>query len=257
MSLSRLGVLPIDGESSSLFNPLPGTAQRGWPGFPTRARLGPGPFELLQRLVAAHARTFAETGFEPRQNRQRRRDDGAQNAGEPAGDQRVGDHFHLRITQGATQLDRRLPRQQAKVFGVGVECQFQPLGGQVDLAVSTITPALPHIAAGKLRPLGVSSASRSSALPDVPSIAEQGMPGFDEKPGNCFVTTAGVPAPVLERLRAAYKAAIEDPEVAGALRKAGIEEVGAWSPAKIAEQMQADHQKWGVIIRKANIRMEG
>ena len=131
------------------------------------------------------------------------------------------------------------------------------LGGQVDLAVSTITPALPHIAAGKLRPLGVSSASRSSALPEVPSIAEQGMPGFDEKPWNCFVTTAGVPAPVLERLRAAYKAAIEDPEVAGALRKAGIEEVGAWSPAKIAEQMQADHQMGGVIIRKANIRMEG
>jgi tripartite-type tricarboxylate transporter receptor subunit TctC len=131
------------------------------------------------------------------------------------------------------------------------------LGGQVDLAVSTITPALPHIAAGKLRPLGVSSASRSSALPEVPSIAEQGMPGFDEKPWNCFVTPAGVPAPVLEKLRAAYKTAIEDPEVAGALRKAGIEEVGAWSPAKIAEQMQADHQKWGVIIRKANIRLEG
>jgi len=81
------------------------------------------------------------------------------------------------------------------------------LGGQVRLAVSTISPALP-------------------------------------------------PA-VLERLRSAYRTTIEDPEVSNALRKAGIEEVGAWSPARIGEQMQADYVKWGEIIRKANIRMDG
>ena len=131
------------------------------------------------------------------------------------------------------------------------------LGGQVDLAVSTITPALPHLQSGRLRPLGVSSAVRSSALPDVPTIAEQGLPGFDEKPWTCFVTNAGVPPAVLERLRTAYRTTIEDPEVSNALRKAGIEEVGAWSPARIGEQMQADYVKWGEIIRKANIRLDG
>jgi tripartite-type tricarboxylate transporter receptor subunit TctC len=131
------------------------------------------------------------------------------------------------------------------------------LGGQVDLAISTITPALPHVQAGRLRPLGVSSATRSSALPDVPTIAEQGLPGFDEKPWTCFVTNAGVPPAVLEKLRAAYKTTIEDPEVAAALRKAGIEDVGAWSPTRIGEQMQADYVKWGEIIRKANIRLDG
>ena len=131
------------------------------------------------------------------------------------------------------------------------------LGGQVDLAVSTITPALPHLQSGRLRPLGVSSAVRSSALPDVPTIAEQGLPGFDEKPWNCFVTNAGVPPAVLERLRTAYRTTIEDPEVSNALRKAGSEEVGAWSPARIGEQMQADYVKWGEIIRKANIRLDG
>ena len=131
------------------------------------------------------------------------------------------------------------------------------LGGQVDLAVSTITPALPHVAAGRLRPLGVSSATRSSALPDVPTIAEQGIVGFDEKPWTCFVTNAAVPPAVLEKMRAAYKTTIEDPEVANALRKAGIEEVGAWNPTRIGEQMQADYVKWGEIIRKANIRLDG
>ena len=130
------------------------------------------------------------------------------------------------------------------------------VGGQVDLAVSTITPALPHIAAGRLRPLGVSSAKRSSALPDLPSIAEQGLAGFDEKPWNCFVAPAGVPPAVLEKLRAAYKTTIEDPEIAATLRKGGIEEVGAWTPAQIGEQMQADFTKWGDIIRKANIRLD-
>ena len=131
------------------------------------------------------------------------------------------------------------------------------IGGQVDLAVSTITPALQHLQAGRLRPLGVSSITRSSALPDVPSIAEQGLAGFDEKPWTCFVTPAGVPPAVLEKLRAAYRTTIEDPDVASTLRKAGIEEVGAWTPARIGEQMQADLTKWGEVIRKANIRLEG
>jgi tripartite-type tricarboxylate transporter receptor subunit TctC len=71
------------------------------------------------------------------------------------------------------------------------------------------------------------------------------------------VTTAGVPPAVLEKLRAGYRATIEDPEVANVLRKAGIEEVGAWSPTRIGEQMQADYVKWGEIIRKANIKLDG
>jgi tripartite-type tricarboxylate transporter receptor subunit TctC len=131
------------------------------------------------------------------------------------------------------------------------------LGGQVDLAVSTLGPAMPHIQTGRMRALAVSTGKRSSTMPDVPTIAEQGLPGFDEKPWTCFVTNAGVPPAVLERLRSAYRTTIEDPEVSNALRKAGIEEVGAWSSARIGEQMQADYVKWGEIIRKANIRLDG
>ena len=66
-----------------------------------------------------------------------------------------------------------------------------------------------------------------------------------------------MPPAALEKLRAAFKTTLEDPEVAGALRKAGIEDVGAWSPTRIGEQMQADYVKWGEIIRKANIRLDG
>jgi tripartite-type tricarboxylate transporter receptor subunit TctC len=130
------------------------------------------------------------------------------------------------------------------------------VGGQVDLAVSTITPALQHIASGRLRPLGVSSARRSSALPEVPSIAEQGLAGFDEKPWSCFVAPAGLEPAVLEKLRAAFRATLEDPEVAGGLRKVGMEDAGAWTVAQISEQMQADLAKWGDVIRAANIRLD-
>ncbi len=130
------------------------------------------------------------------------------------------------------------------------------VGGQVDLAISTITPALQHIASGRLRALGVSSAKRSSALPDVPSIAEQGLSGFDEKPWSCFVAPAGVPPAILEKLRAAFRTTLEDPEVSGNLKKVGLEEVGLWSPAQMADQMQADLLKWGEVIRAANIRLD-
>ena len=130
------------------------------------------------------------------------------------------------------------------------------VGGQVDLAISTITPALQHIASGRLRALGVSSAKRSSALPDVPSISEQGLNGFDEKPWSCFVTPAGVPPAILEKLRAAFRTTLEDPEVSGNLKKVGLEEVGLWSPAQMADQMQADLLKWGEVIRAANIRLD-
>jgi tripartite-type tricarboxylate transporter receptor subunit TctC len=130
------------------------------------------------------------------------------------------------------------------------------VGGQVDLAISTITPALQHIASGRLRALGVSSAKRSSALPDVPSIAEQGLSGFDEKPWSCFVVPAGVTPAILEKLRAAFRTTLEDPEVSGNLRKVGLEEVGGWTPAQMAEQIQSDLLKWGEVIRAANIRLD-
>jgi tripartite-type tricarboxylate transporter receptor subunit TctC len=130
------------------------------------------------------------------------------------------------------------------------------MGGQVDLAISTITPALQHIASGRLRALGVSSAKRSSALPDVPAIAEQGLSGFDEKPWSCFVVPAGLPPAVLDKLRAAFRTTLEDPEVSGNLRKVGMEDVGGLTPVQMADQMQADLLKWGEVIRAANIRLD-
>ncbi len=131
------------------------------------------------------------------------------------------------------------------------------LGGQVDLAVSTIGPAAQHIQSGKLKALGVSTLERSSALPEVPSIAEQGFPGFDEKPWNCFVAPTGLPPLPLERLRAAFRTALADPDALAALRKAGIEGTGSIPLEQVSQAMADDLAKWGEVIRRANITLEG
>ena len=130
------------------------------------------------------------------------------------------------------------------------------VGGQVDLAVSTLGPAMPHIQTGRIRALAVSTAQRSGSMPDVPTIAEQGFEGFDEKPWNCFVTNAGVPAEALDRLRAVFRATMDDPEVVLALRKTGVEEIGRMPLAQISEQMRLDNLKWGEVIRRAKITVD-
>ncbi len=130
------------------------------------------------------------------------------------------------------------------------------VGGQVDLAVSTVGPAVQHVQAGRLRALGVSTIKRSVALPDVPTIAEQGVEGFDEKPWNCFVGPAGIPAEPLEKLRAALKSVLEEPEIVAALNKAGCEEVGKVPVAQLTDMMRSDLAKWGDVIRRANITLE-
>jgi tripartite-type tricarboxylate transporter receptor subunit TctC len=130
------------------------------------------------------------------------------------------------------------------------------LSGQVDLAVSTIAPAAPHLQTGRLRPLGVTTATRSVAIPDVPTIAEQGFPGFDEKPWNCFVGPAGLPPEPLTRLRDAFRVTLTDPQVVAALGKAGVESVASVPVERIREQKRDDLAKWGVVIRQAKITID-
>ena len=103
------------------------------------------------------------------------------------------------------------------------------LGGQVDLMFDTVAQSLPHIKAGKLKALGVTTTRRSTSLPDVPTIAEAGLPGYDMSAWLGMVAPAGTPDAVVQKLQAEIARIVKSPDVVEALRPQGLELVGTSS----------------------------
>ena len=128
--------------------------------------------------------------------------------------------------------------------------------GVVDLAFTTTAVSIPYLQTGKWRAIGVTGSKRSASIPNVPTIAEQGVPGFDVMSWVLFVGPAGIPAEPLARLRAAFRTSLEDPEVVTALQNAGVEEVGSVPVDKLPELMRSELNKWGEVIRNAKITID-
>jgi tripartite-type tricarboxylate transporter receptor subunit TctC len=129
------------------------------------------------------------------------------------------------------------------------------LSGQgADLIFENLAPALPHIKAGKLRALGVTSEKRSSSLAEVPAIAEA-LPGFGIVSWQGIFAPAGVPQPVVDRLSAEMIKAINDPEVKSKLVGQGIEPSGM-PPAEFAAFQKAEIEKWARVIKAGNIKVD-
>ncbi|MBC5783841.1 tripartite tricarboxylate transporter substrate binding protein [Ramlibacter sp. USB13] len=127
-------------------------------------------------------------------------------------------------------------------------------GQGADIIFENLAPALPHIQAGKLRALGVTSAKRSSSLPEVPAIAEV-LPGFDIVSWQAIFAPAGVPKPVVDKLAGEMIKAVNDPEIKAKLVAQGIEP-GGMSPAELAAFQKSEVEKWARVIKAGNIRME-
>lgn len=129
------------------------------------------------------------------------------------------------------------------------------LSGQgADLIFENLAPALPHIKAGKLRALGVTSEKRSSSLPEVPAVAES-LPGFAIVSWQGIFAPAGVPQPIVERLAGEMIKAINDPEVKSKLVGQGIEPSGM-SPAEFSAFQKAEIDKWARVIKAGNIKVD-
>jgi tripartite-type tricarboxylate transporter receptor subunit TctC len=129
------------------------------------------------------------------------------------------------------------------------------LGGQVDLMFDTVAQSLPHIKAGKLKALGVTTKGRSSSLPDVPTIAEAGLPGYEMSAWIGLIAPAGTPDPIVKKLQAEIARIVKAPDVVEALRPQGLELVGSSSEefsALIREEMPA----YARIFRDAGIAQE-
>lgn len=129
------------------------------------------------------------------------------------------------------------------------------MAGQVDLNVDTLPTNLPHIRSGKLRALAVTTPERIESLPDVPTVAESGFPGFDRKVWYMIVGPAGLPAPIVQRWADALNAALGRPEVAQRLRDAGFM-LGGGTPASTAAMLRSENERNAVIARAANISID-
>jgi tripartite-type tricarboxylate transporter receptor subunit TctC len=129
------------------------------------------------------------------------------------------------------------------------------LSGQgADIIFENLAPAMPHIKAGKVRALGVTSEKRSSAMPELPAIAEV-LPGFDIVSWQAIFAPAGTPKPALDKLSTELIRAINDPELRAKLVAQGIEP-GGITPAELGAFQKAEVEKWARVIKAGNIKLE-
>jgi len=126
------------------------------------------------------------------------------------------------------------------------------LGGVLPSIFSSPTDAMQFIQNGKLRPLAVTSAKRMEVLPNVPTIAELGFPGFEAVNWYAFTAPLRTPPEVVKRLNEVITTTLTDPQIAAQLRKLGLVPTPT-SPEETARYMRVESDKWGAIVRKAGI----
>jgi tripartite-type tricarboxylate transporter receptor subunit TctC len=129
------------------------------------------------------------------------------------------------------------------------------IGGQIDYAFDGVATSAGYVSAGTLRLLGIASAARTSVLPDAPTIAESGLPGFDNPVWFGLFAPAGTPPAIVDKLNGKMNAILANPEVKASYAKLGFE-TGGGSPAELAQRVDAEIKKWTALVREKNIHVE-
>jgi tripartite-type tricarboxylate transporter receptor subunit TctC len=129
------------------------------------------------------------------------------------------------------------------------------LAGETKISFVDLSIAGGHAAAGRLRPLGVSTLKRAELMPDLPTLAEQGLPGFESMTTFAMFVPAGTPRQVIARLNREVNKALETPEVKKWMLDQGVEGIGG-TPENLARHQHTDSAKWGKVIREQGIKFE-
>ena len=129
------------------------------------------------------------------------------------------------------------------------------LGGQINYMFDSITSARPHIESGKLRALGVTTAKRSSTLPNVPTLAEAGVPGYEVSPWFAVFMPTATPKAIVSKLNKALLDAMKDPEVAKRFETIGAEPVGS-TPDELAQHLARESERWTQLITERGIKLD-
>jgi len=130
------------------------------------------------------------------------------------------------------------------------------LGGQVQMTFTDILTALPYVKTGKLRALGVATAARSQALPEVPTIAEQGYKGYDVSVFFGIVAPAGTPADRIGRLNQAFAEVLGSPKVKQMFAAQGLESAADTSPQKLGQFIASESSKWKGVVKQSGAQLD-
>ena len=129
------------------------------------------------------------------------------------------------------------------------------MAGQVDFMFGTVAATYPHVSGGKLRALAVSAPERSKRLPDVPTVAETVIPGYEAYEWNGMFLPAGTPEPIAAKLRDAVQEVMKEDEIKQRLADMGAQPVGS-TPAEFAAFLKKEDAKWGGVVKKGNIKLD-
>jgi tripartite-type tricarboxylate transporter receptor subunit TctC len=129
------------------------------------------------------------------------------------------------------------------------------IGGRVQVMFDGVITSLPQIKAGKVRPLAVASSTRSPLLPDVPTMTEAGVPGFEAVGLAAILAPAGTPPAIVDKLYREIDAILKTPDVKGQLEGMGLEIVAS-SPSEFAAYIDSESKKWGKLIKEAKVTVD-
>ena len=162
---------------------------------------------------------------------------------------------------GATHLALELFKALGKLdivhvpYKGGGPAMADLMSGMIDLYFGGLSTALPHVKAGKLRALGVTGSKRSAAVPDLPTIAEAGLPGYEAAISYGIFLPAGAPAQLIDKLHAAVDATVRSPEIAKRFAELGADPQFG-TPQEFAAYVAADLVKWTNLAKSAGLKIE-
>lgn len=160
-------------------------------------------------------------------------------------------HLGVEIIKSAAGLDMvHIP------YKGGGQAIVDVVGGQVKLGILGMAPALPHIKSGRLKALAVTGATRSKVLPDVPTVAESGFPGFETGQWQGIVAPAGTPAAVITRTHDELLKIMRQPAIAEKLASIGMDTTTSATPEDFARMLQDELKRWPEVVKAAGIQAE-
>ena len=152
------------------------------------------------------------------------------------------------------KIEAKLDMTHVPFRGTGPALQAV-IGGHVPMAYNPPSPLIPHIQSGAIRPIAITTLKRTVVLPEVPTIAESGFPGFEATTWHALVAPAGTPKDVISALHQATAATVNDPSVRKALTDLGVDVVGG-TPEELRAYLKSEIPKWAQVVKASGAKVD-